>query len=134
MVTKLLWLKFCGQTMPERGLSTHKLQLWTAPPPQGHPLVALSHQLSLAAWTSPDLPVQPEVKISEEQINMHFSTPTLFINFLGGSTGSSPEPHRLGTSPHINKFLAREPPDGCEKISTKFIEDKKYVIVLNPCF
>ncbi|XP_023215715.1 protein FAM117B-like [Centruroides sculpturatus] len=23
---------------------------------------------------------------------------------------------KLGTSPHINKFLAREPPDGCEKV------------------
>ncbi|KAB7502827.1 Glucocorticoid-induced transcript 1 protein, partial [Armadillidium nasatum] len=28
------------------------------------------------------------------------------------------------TSPHINKFLAREPPDGCEKVSLKHSEDK----------
>ncbi|CAB3378767.1 Hypothetical predicted protein [Cloeon dipterum] len=47
----------------------------------------------------------------------------------GGSTGSSPEPPRFGTSPHINRFLAREPPDGCEKVSTKvIIEDKKPAI------
>ncbi|KAG8179983.1 hypothetical protein JTE90_016356 [Oedothorax gibbosus] len=37
-----------------------------------------------------------------------------------GSKGSgSPDiegTHKLATSPHINKFLAREPPDGCEKV------------------
>lgn len=45
----------------------------------------------------------------------------------GGSRGSSPdqEAGRLGTSPHINKFLAREPPDGCEKVNLKFVEDTR---------
>ncbi|KAF8766477.1 Glucocorticoid-induced transcript 1 protein like [Argiope bruennichi] len=36
-----------------------------------------------------------------------------------GSKGGSPDlegTHKLATSPHINKFLAREPPDGCEKV------------------
>lgn len=44
----------------------------------------------------------------------------------GGSRGSTPEQDRegrLGTSPHINRFLAREPPDGCEKVNLKFVED-----------
>ncbi|XP_066599298.1 glucocorticoid-induced transcript 1 protein-like isoform X2 [Prorops nasuta] len=44
----------------------------------------------------------------------------------GGSRGSTPEHDRdgrLGTSPHINRFLAREPPDGCEKVNLKFVED-----------
>ncbi|KAJ8681192.1 hypothetical protein QAD02_016979 [Eretmocerus hayati] len=44
----------------------------------------------------------------------------------GGSRGSTPDQEkegRLGTSPHINRFLAREPPDGCEKVNTKFVED-----------
>ncbi|XP_074106217.1 protein FAM117B isoform X1 [Cotesia typhae] len=44
----------------------------------------------------------------------------------GGSRGSTPEQERegrLGTSPHINRFLAREPPDGCEKVNMKFTED-----------
>lgn len=44
----------------------------------------------------------------------------------GGSRGSTPDQERegrLGTSPHINKFLAREPPDGCEKVNLKFVED-----------
>jgi hypothetical protein len=47
----------------------------------------------------------------------------------GGSRSSSPdqEAGRLGTSPHINKFLAREPPDGCEKVNLKFVEDTRYV-------
>lgn len=45
----------------------------------------------------------------------------------GGSRSSSPdqEAGRLGTSPHINKFLAREPPDGCEKVNLKFVEDTR---------
>lgn len=46
----------------------------------------------------------------------------------GGSRGSTPEQDRegrLGTSPHINKFLAREPPDGCEKVNLKFVEDAR---------
>ncbi|XP_001120824.3 protein FAM117B isoform X2 [Apis mellifera] len=46
----------------------------------------------------------------------------------GGSRGSTPEQDRegrLGTSPHINRFLAREPPDGCEKVNLKFVEDAR---------
>ncbi|XP_034946155.1 protein FAM117B-like isoform X2 [Chelonus insularis] len=46
----------------------------------------------------------------------------------GGSRGSTPEQERegrLGTSPHINRFLAREPPDGCEKVNLKFVEDAR---------
>ncbi|XP_046389548.1 protein FAM117B-like [Ischnura elegans] len=45
----------------------------------------------------------------------------------GGSRGSSPdqEAGKFGTSPHINKFLAREPPDGCEKVNLKFVEDTR---------
>ncbi|KAG8227932.1 hypothetical protein J437_LFUL008744 [Ladona fulva] len=45
----------------------------------------------------------------------------------GGSQGSSPdqEAGKFGTSPHINKFLAREPPDGCEKVNLKFVEDTR---------
>lgn len=49
-----------------------------------------------------------------------------YFIFIGGSRGSTPEQERegrLGTSPHINRFLAREPPDGCEKVNTKFVED-----------
>ncbi|GLH15928.1 Uncharacterized protein GBIM_20330 [Gryllus bimaculatus] len=45
----------------------------------------------------------------------------------GCSRGSSPdqEAGKLGTSPHINKFLAREPPDGCEKVNLKFVEETR---------
>lgn len=44
---------------------------------------------------------------------------------LQGSGDSSPEQEarQLGTSPRINKFLAREPPDGCERVSLKFTEE-----------
>lgn len=40
---------------------------------------------------------------------------------------STPSPTNvppLATSPHINKFLAREPPDGCEKVALKLHEDR----------
>ena len=60
-----------------------------------------------------------------------------FLNFLGGSRGSTPEQEkesRLGTSPHINRFLAREPPDGCEKVNLKFIEDSRYLRLHIFCF
>jgi hypothetical protein len=50
-----------------------------------------------------------------------------YFMYAGGSRGSSPdqETGKLGTSPHINKFLAREPPDGCEKVNLKFVEDTR---------
>lgn len=40
---------------------------------------------------------------------------------------STPSPSgapTLATSPHINKFLAREPPDGCERVALKQHEDR----------
>ncbi|XP_073955838.1 protein FAM117B-like isoform X2 [Choristoneura fumiferana] len=42
----------------------------------------------------------------------------------GGSVCSSPDLDgaKLGTSPQINRFLAREPPDGCEKVNLKGCE------------
>ncbi|XP_022244212.1 protein FAM117B-like [Limulus polyphemus] len=43
-----------------------------------------------------------------------------------GSKSASPDPDcifKLGTSPHINKFLAREPPDGCEKV--KIVDERR---------
>ncbi|GAB6032479.1 hypothetical protein CHUAL_011110 [Chamberlinius hualienensis] len=50
------------------------------------------------------------------------------------SKSVSPEPSdvQLGTSPCINKFLAREPPDGCERV--KIIEEfrKPQQIVFDP--
>nr|CAH7750161.1 unnamed protein product [Callosobruchus chinensis] len=43
-----------------------------------------------------------------------------------GSETSSPdqETNRLGSSPQINRFLAREPPDGCEKVQSKSLDEK----------
>ncbi|XP_076327031.1 glucocorticoid-induced transcript 1 protein-like isoform X2 [Tachypleus tridentatus] len=42
------------------------------------------------------------------------------------STSASPDPDysfKFGTSPCINRFLAREPPDGCEKV--KIVEERR---------
>lgn len=46
------------------------------------------------------------------------------------SEDSSPEQEGrgLGTSPRINKFLAREPPDGCERVSTRFTEERRPMV------
>lgn len=43
---------------------------------------------------------------------------------LPPSTPSPTSTPALATSPHINKFLAREPPDGCEKVALKLHEDR----------
>ncbi|XP_069160966.1 glucocorticoid-induced transcript 1 protein isoform X2 [Procambarus clarkii] len=40
------------------------------------------------------------------------------------STPSPTSAPTLATSPHINKFLAREPPDGCERVALKQHEDR----------
>ncbi|XP_071531018.1 glucocorticoid-induced transcript 1 protein-like isoform X3 [Panulirus ornatus] len=40
------------------------------------------------------------------------------------STPSPTSAPMLATSPHINKFLAREPPDGCERVALKLHEDR----------
>lgn len=49
----------------------------------------------------------------------------------GESQTSSPdqESSKLGTSPHINRFLAREPPDGCEKVHLKSLDELKGLTV-----
>lgn len=50
----------------------------------------------------------------------------LQLTVQGSSAGSSPDNDtaKLGTSPHINRFLAREPPDGCEKVQLKTLDDR----------
>uniref|UniRef100_A0A1B6DMH8 Glucocorticoid-induced transcript 1 protein n=1 Tax=Clastoptera arizonana TaxID=38151 RepID=A0A1B6DMH8_9HEMI len=48
-----------------------------------------------------------------------------------GSEDSSPEQdsRQFGTSPRINRFLAREPPDGCERVSSRFNEECRKTVV-----
>lgn len=43
----------------------------------------------------------------------------------GDSQGSSPDQEntKLSSSPRINRFLAREPPDGCERICSKILNE-----------
>lgn len=56
-----------------------------------------------------------------------------------GSQGSSPDqdPTKFGTSPHINRFLAREPPDGCERVHLRGFSEATTVDhevpTLKPC-
>ncbi|XP_055706270.1 protein FAM117B-like isoform X3 [Phlebotomus papatasi] len=37
-------------------------------------------------------------------------------------------------SPRINKFLAREPPDGCEKVNLRPTESSEQTTIFKPCF
>uniref|UniRef100_A0A1L8DCC0 Uncharacterized protein n=1 Tax=Nyssomyia neivai TaxID=330878 RepID=A0A1L8DCC0_9DIPT len=37
-------------------------------------------------------------------------------------------------SPRINKFLAREPPDGCEKVNLRPTESTEQTTIFKPCF
>ncbi|XP_050722306.1 glucocorticoid-induced transcript 1 protein-like isoform X1 [Eriocheir sinensis] len=46
---------------------------------------------------------------------------------MPSSTPSPNSAQTLATSPHINKFLAREPPDGCERVALKLHEDRSGV-------
>jgi len=54
------------------------------------------------------------------------------IYFCCLSEDSSPEQEggkSLGTSPRINKFFAREPPDGCERVNLRFTEEARRPMV-----
>lgn len=58
---------------------------------------------------------------NETEVHCHDATPYE----KDGDKSASPEPPevQLGTSPSINKFLAREPPDGCERV--KIIDESR---------
>jgi hypothetical protein len=45
----------------------------------------------------------------------------LFADWLHSPTSESTR--IFGTSPQINRFLAREPPDGCERVQLKIVEE-----------
>ncbi|XP_066158647.1 protein FAM117B-like isoform X4 [Euwallacea fornicatus] len=63
--------------------------------------------------------------------SVNTQTPQDFSHSSGESHGSSPdnEASKLGTSPQINKFLAREPPDGCEKVRLKSLDEKTSILL-----
>ncbi|GFU52917.1 protein FAM117B [Nephila pilipes] len=58
--------------------------------------------------------VSPVVPIMPGQ--MDCSRPSSTEGSKGSGSPDLEGTHKLATSPHINKFLAREPPDGCEKV------------------
>lgn len=75
-------------------------------------------------------PVADLFKFAGRSRSVDTQTPQNFgnsSNSSGESQGSSPdqEGSKLGSSPQINRFLAREPPDGCEKVQSKSLIDKK---------
>lgn len=46
------------------------------------------------------------------------------MNIPGESQGSSPDQDgKLGTSPHM--FMARGPPDGCERVHLKSVDERR---------
>lgn len=46
------------------------------------------------------------------------------MQVLGGSQGSSPDQEgKLGTSPRM--FMARGPPDGCERVHLKSVDERR---------
>lgn len=53
----------------------------------------------------------------------------IYQYFISESNKVSPDvdsTNKLATSPQINKFLTREPPDGCEKV--KIVEETRWVL------
>ncbi|GJQ71642.1 hypothetical protein Trydic_g11340 [Trypoxylus dichotomus] len=72
----------------------------------------------------------PLPEVFRERCSVNTQTPSAndvmgSCHSLSGSVGSSPEHegNKLGTSPHI--FLARGPPDGCEKVHLKSGEERR---------
>ncbi|XP_072387494.1 protein FAM117B-like isoform X1 [Diabrotica undecimpunctata] len=79
-------------------------------------------------------PVADLFKFASRSRSVDTQTPQNFghsSNSSGESQASSPdqETSKLGSSPQINRFLAREPPDGCEKVQSKSLNDKKFFTV-----
>lgn len=75
-------------------------------------------------------PVADIFKYASRSRSVDTQTPQKFgtsSNSSSNSQGSSPdqESGKLGSSPQINRFLAREPPDGCEKVQSKSMNNSK---------
>ncbi|CAG9864959.1 unnamed protein product [Phyllotreta striolata] len=75
-------------------------------------------------------PVADLFKFAARSRSVDTQTPQNFGNSShssGESQGSSPdqETSKLGSSPQINRFLAREPPDGCEKVLSKSLTENR---------
>ncbi|XP_076328041.1 glucocorticoid-induced transcript 1 protein-like isoform X2 [Tachypleus tridentatus] len=104
------------------------------PPPDGHRAPIPDLFKSATVTTTRDIDTQtPSGKkgsSSGSGANSYTQALSPTVPFLGqmdssqpasreGSKSASPDPDwstKLGTSPRINKFLAREPPDGCERV------------------
>ena len=57
-----------------------------------------------------------------ESDQLHSMSPEVFHEFQGLSLCGVGAGSGLGTSPRVSRFLCREPPDGCEKVTLKAIE------------
>ncbi|CAH1404421.1 unnamed protein product [Nezara viridula] len=60
--------------------------------------------------------------------NISDSRPSSEMHDVSEDSSPEQEGRGLGTSPRINRFLAREPPDGCERVSTRFTEDRRPMV------
>ncbi|XP_056643643.1 protein FAM117B-like [Diorhabda sublineata] len=75
-------------------------------------------------------PIADIFKYASRSRSVDTQTPQKFGNSSNSSSdsqGTSPdqETNKLGSSPQINRFLAREPPDGCEKVRSKSMNNTK---------
>ncbi|XP_064456814.1 protein FAM117A-like isoform X2 [Ornithodoros turicata] len=85
--------------------SGNELERVMGPTPEGHraPIAELFHSTCS---------VDTQTSCTDDSLFPQATSPEC------NKSGSSPEyeGNKLGSSPQINKFLAREPPDGCEKV------------------
>ncbi|XP_076361274.1 glucocorticoid-induced transcript 1 protein-like isoform X2 [Tachypleus tridentatus] len=111
------------------------------PPPDGHraPIADLFRSTTVTSTCNVDTqtPSGRGESCSSSGATSRSQSVSPTVPFLGqmdsfqfpsreGSKSASPDPDcifKLGTSPHINKFLAREPPDGCEKV--KIVDERR---------
>ncbi|XP_022254573.1 glucocorticoid-induced transcript 1 protein-like isoform X3 [Limulus polyphemus] len=110
------------------------------PPPDGHraPIADLFKSTTVTTTRNVDTqtPSGREESCSGSGANSYSQSVSPTVPFLGqmdssqpasrGSKSASPDldwSTKLGTSPRINKFLAREPPDGCERV--KIVDERR---------
>lgn len=60
--------------------------------------------------------------------NLSDSRPSSELQDVSEDSSPEQEGRGLGSSPRINRFLAREPPDGCERVSTRFTEERRPMV------
>lgn len=93
------------------------------------PKLVFSQTTQTPALTAPSSgPPSRESPGARPVSNLSDSRPSSELHDVSEDSSPEQEGRGLGTSPRINRFLAREPPDGCERVSTRFTEERRPMV------